>query len=71
MKTVLVLRIIRSLLLHHYPNHRPLSHNKQMKTKQKVAILALAALVNGTSHAAITGKSSGFMDKRQPAAWRA
>jgi len=42
-----------------------------MKTKQKVAILALAALVTGTSHAAITGKSSGFMDKRQLAAWRA
>jgi len=42
-----------------------------MKTKQKVAILALAALVTGTSHAAITGKSSGFMDKRQLAEWRA
>jgi len=42
-----------------------------MKLKQKVAILALAALVTGTSHAAITGKSSGFMDKRQLAEWRA
>jgi len=42
-----------------------------MKTKQKVVILALAALITGTSHAAITGKSSGFMDKRQLAEWRA
>jgi len=42
-----------------------------MKLKHKVTILALAALVTGTSHAAITGKSSGFMDKRQLAAWRA
>jgi len=39
--------------------------------KYTVTILALAAIVTGTSHAAITGKSSGFMDKRQLAAWRA
>jgi len=39
--------------------------------KYTVTILALAALVTGTSHAAITGKSSGFMDRRQLAAWRA
>jgi len=42
-----------------------------MKLKHKVTILALATLVTETSHAAITGKSSGFMDKRQLAAWRA
>jgi len=42
-----------------------------MKPNQKVAMLALAAFVTGTSLAAITGKSSGFMNKSQLAEWRA
>ena len=42
-----------------------------MKLRTKGIHLALVAIITTAAHAGITGKSCGFMDKNQLAAWRA
>ena len=48
-----------------------LQPTNKMKLRTKGIYLALVAIITTAAHAEITGKSCGFMDRNQLAAWRA